>query len=103
LEGRRLAVSTTLAQTASERLAVWNTLRELTGAASPFTARIRAELATELAAERRAELEALHSEHEARIAELRAGTEREALERMTERLLQLSGFASGPPPKRDGA
>jgi pyruvate-ferredoxin/flavodoxin oxidoreductase len=102
-EGRRLAVSTALAQTAAERLAVWNTLRELTGAASPFTARIRAELATELAAERRAELEALHSEHEARIAELRAGTEREALERMTERLLQLSGFASGPPPKRDGA
>jgi pyruvate-ferredoxin/flavodoxin oxidoreductase len=89
---RRLAVSAPMARAAAERLAVWNTLREVTGGASPFTEPIREALAAELQTEREAEVEALKSEHEARLAEIQAGADRQAADRLTDRLLTLSGF-----------
>ena len=99
---RRLAVSGPMARAAGERLALWNTLRELTGGSSPFTERIREALAAELQAEREAEIGALESEHEARVAEVQAGADRQALDRLTDRLLTLSGFDANRPAKSNG-
>jgi pyruvate-ferredoxin/flavodoxin oxidoreductase len=99
---RRLAVSGLMARTAGERLAVWNTLRELTGGSSPFTEKIREALAAELKTEREAEIGALESEHQARLAEVQAGADRQALDRLTDRLLTLSGFNATPPPRSNG-
>jgi hypothetical protein len=98
----RLAVSAPMARAAGERLAVWNTLRELTGASSPFTEQIRETLAAELQAEREAEIGTLESEHEARVAEIQAGAERQAVDRLTDRLLTLSGFDANRPAKSNG-
>ena len=99
---RRLAVSSPMAQAAGERLALWNTLRELTGASSPFTERIREALAAELQAEKETEIGALQSEHEARVAEVQASADRQALDRLTDRLLTLSGFDANRPAKSNG-
>jgi pyruvate/2-oxoacid:ferredoxin oxidoreductase alpha subunit/ferredoxin len=101
-DGGRLAVDERLARAAGERRAVWGALQELTGVSSPFTAKLRAALAEELDAERRVELEALRVDYEARLAAARDGTESEALTRLTERLLALSGFESEPAPKGNG-
>jgi pyruvate-ferredoxin/flavodoxin oxidoreductase len=100
---RFLAVSDRMARAALERLGLWHTLRELTGGASPFTDRIRALLGADLEAARRAEIEALASEHERRSADARAAADREAVDRLTERLLTLSGFGTGAAPKGNGA
>lgn len=99
----RLAMSGRMARAAAERLTIWRTLRELTGAASPFTERIRESLAAELESERRAEIDALKAEHEARIAEVSAGADRQAQDRLTERLLTLSGFDPARAAKGEGA
>lgn len=99
---RRLAVSSPMAQAAGERLALWNTLRELTGGSGPFTERIREALATELQAEREAEIGALESGQAARLAEVQAGADRQALDRLTDRLLTLSGFDANRPAKSNG-
>jgi pyruvate-ferredoxin/flavodoxin oxidoreductase len=99
---RRLAVSGPMAKAAGERLALWNTLRELTGGSSPFTERIREALAAELQAEREAEIGALESEQAARVAEVQAGADRQALDRLTDRLLTLSGFDANRPAKSNG-
>jgi pyruvate-ferredoxin/flavodoxin oxidoreductase len=103
IDERRLVVSSRMAEAAGERLAVWNTLRELTGAASPFTERIRESLTAELQTERQAEIDALKSEYENRIAEVSAGADRQALDQLTDRLLALSGFDAARPPKGNGA
>ena len=83
-----------MARAAAERSAVWSALRELSGGVSPFTEKIRAELAEELEARRSAELEAQKAEYEALLAEARAGVDREAVERLTARLMALSGFGA---------
>jgi pyruvate-ferredoxin/flavodoxin oxidoreductase len=103
IEGRRLAVSSRIAQASFERLAIWNTLRELTGQSSPFTERIREAVAAELQAERKAEVDALKAEYEGRITEVSAGADRQALARLTDRLLTLSGGGAAPAPKGNGA
>jgi pyruvate-ferredoxin/flavodoxin oxidoreductase len=90
----RLAVGERVARAAAERSSVWSALRELSGGTSPFTEKIRAALAEELEAERSAELEAQKADYEARLAEARAGVDREAVERLTTRLMALSGFGS---------
>jgi len=92
--GSRLAVGERVARAAAERAAVWGALRELSGGTSPFTEKIRSALAEEQEAERSAELDALRAEYETRLAEARAGADSEAIERLTEQLLALSGFGS---------
>jgi hypothetical protein len=92
-----------MARAAEERLAVWNTLRELTGAVSPFTERIRESFVSELEGERQAEFDALKSEYETRMAEASASANRQALDKLTERLLALSGFGAARRPNGDSA
>jgi pyruvate-ferredoxin/flavodoxin oxidoreductase len=103
IEGKRLAVSQELARTAAERLALWKTLQELTGGASPFTQAIREALARELEAEQQARLNAQRAEHEAQIAETRASANREAMEKLVARLMTLSGFDPTRTSKGSGA
>jgi hypothetical protein len=100
---RRLAVGERVARAAAERLAVWSALREVSGGSSPFTEKIRAALTEELEAERSAELEAQKAEYEAQLAEARAGVDREALERLTTRLMALSGFDPKRAPEGDAS
>jgi len=102
-DGHRLAIGEVVARAAAERVAVWNALRELTGATSPFTAKIREALVAEQAAERSAELDALRAEYEARLAEARAGADGQAIDRLTEQLLSLSGFGGDAASPEDGS
>jgi pyruvate/2-oxoacid:ferredoxin oxidoreductase alpha subunit/ferredoxin len=102
VDEKRLAVSERLALSAAEHLAVWNTLRELTGAAGPFVERVREALEREIEASQQGRLEELKEESDARIAELRSSSDREALARLTERLMSLAGFAAKPAPRGNG-
>jgi pyruvate-ferredoxin/flavodoxin oxidoreductase len=92
-EGRRLRVSEAMASAAAQRLAVWQTLRELTGGLSPFTERIRAELADSVEDGQRAALALLKADTEAQLAGARASSDHEILGRLTERLMLLAGYA----------
>jgi len=99
---RRLAVGARLARAAVERLAVWNTLRELTGMESPFTEQIRDRLSQELEARHREQIDAIEDEHEARLAEVAAGADREAISRLSQRLLTLAGSRPAKNPVQEG-
>jgi len=99
IDGQRLRVAERVGRAAAERLAIWNTLRELTGAVSPFTERIREALGQELEAEQQQALERLRAEHEAQVAEVREGGDAELLARLTDHLMSLAGYAAGDAPK----
>jgi pyruvate-ferredoxin/flavodoxin oxidoreductase len=99
---RRLAVGERMARAAGERLAVWNTLRELVGIAGPFTEGIRAALEKELAAAQETQLTTLKSDYEGRIEQIRAGKEQEAMSRLVARLMSLAGYTARPASKGNG-
>jgi hypothetical protein len=92
-----------VARAAAERLAIWISLKELTGIVSPFTEQIRAALEQEIEAEQRKALEDLQAEHAAAIAGLRSGADQEVLARLTDRLMALAGLSSGSPQRGNGA
>jgi pyruvate-ferredoxin/flavodoxin oxidoreductase len=95
---RRLALSATLGAAAAERLAVWGTLRELAGVQSPFTERIRESMLQQIESQQQSRLDALTHEYEGQIAGIRSERDREALARLTERLMALAGYrAPGSP------
>jgi len=97
-EGRRLALSAALGAAAAERLGVWGALRELAGVQSPFTERIRDALLQQIETEQQSRLDALTHEYEGQIAGIRSERDREALARLTDRLMALAGYrAPGPP------
>jgi pyruvate-ferredoxin/flavodoxin oxidoreductase len=98
-----LAVGAPVARAAAERLAIWISLKELTGVVSPFTQQIRAALEQELEAEQRKALEELQAEHEAAIAGVRGGADQEMLTRLTNRLMTLANLAPGTSQRGNGA
>jgi hypothetical protein len=98
-----LVVGERVARAAAERLAIWSSLKELTGVVSPFTNQIRAALEQELEAEQRKALEELQAEHEATIAGVRSGADQEMLARLTDRLMALTSFSPSSPEKGNGA
>ncbi len=71
-------------------LALWRTLREIAGLETPFTQRVRADLEQEVRATHAAELATVEREHEARVAELRAGVEAELANRLRDKLVTLA-------------
>ncbi|MBW2255693.1 MAG: 4Fe-4S binding protein, partial [Deltaproteobacteria bacterium] len=81
----------TVERAGADRLAIWGTLRELTGLLGPFTERTRAEVQQEVAAEHQEQLDALGAAHQAEIAEIRSGIDRDAVDRLTQRLMTLAG------------
>ena len=73
IDGRRYFVKEPLARACAERLAIWQTLQELTGERSPFTERIRGALTQERDTGEKARHDALEAEHVARLAESPGG------------------------------
>jgi pyruvate-ferredoxin/flavodoxin oxidoreductase len=103
IAGEPLRLGDPMARAAAERLAIWNTLRELCGVSSPFTERIRAAVSSEIEAVGRAHQGSVESELEARLAGLRSGTDPELRSRLTDRLLALAGYESRDPQEGDGS
>jgi hypothetical protein len=91
-----------LVRAAADRLALWGTLRELTGAASPFTEKIRAKLEQELGAQHQQEMDSLKAEHETKIAEVAAGADQQAVTRLRDRLVTLAGLGARNEPRGNG-
>jgi pyruvate-ferredoxin/flavodoxin oxidoreductase len=97
VEEKVLAVGERMARAAGERLAVWNTLRELTGIGGGLADEIRATLEREIDADHQARLEAVKAEYEARLTEFGSGADREAVARLAERFMALAGYAPAKP------
>ncbi len=93
--GERFEVSGAIVAAAARRAEVWRTLREVTGDASTFTGRIRAEVEAELAASAAADRAADEQAHRGELATLRADLEGELTTRLTERLMALAGYSGG--------
>jgi hypothetical protein len=81
-----------LAQVCLQRQQAWRTLQELAGLVTPFTERVRREAEAAVAAERAAELAALRSDYEQRLAEQQDQQLEQTRQAMRERLLQLAGY-----------
>ena len=99
VEGERLVMTDRMARAAADRIEVWNTLREISGTTSPFTDGIRAALAQELEAEQAKTLQGLKTEYTAALAAAGEGDDPATLQRLTDRLMALAGYSSGPPHK----
>ncbi|MHC5026403.1 MAG: hypothetical protein ACYTGR_06545 [Planctomycetota bacterium] len=87
------AVDTALMTDIEKRMGYWQTLQELAGAVTPFTAAVRETLEREVAATHAAEITRLERDHAEQLARLRGAFEDEAAERVTRGLLDLAGFA----------
>ncbi len=90
----RCAVSSVLAAVAEGRLRTWRTLQELSGVVTPFTAVVREQLESELAACHAAEIAALEAKHAAELDAVRSAVEAELAERVRASLLQLAGVGA---------
>jgi len=86
----RYAVAPAMADVAAHCLQAWQTLQELAGAVTPFTARVEQEIRTAVAAEHQAELDAQRKASEAEILEIRRQTQAEIASTIRSRLLELA-------------
>jgi pyruvate-ferredoxin/flavodoxin oxidoreductase len=80
-----------------ERAATWALLQELSGALTPFTERVRAEVVAELGATHQAELARVRAEAEARVAAIEAETLARAARLVEDRLMRLAGYEAEEP------
>ncbi|MDJ0906927.1 MAG: 4Fe-4S binding protein [Woeseiaceae bacterium] len=87
---QRYAVSALMADSSSERLAAWQTLQELAGIVTPFTARLEQDIRAELAAEHQAQLDAQQQASAAELREVEEKTQAEIARNIRSRLLQLA-------------
>jgi len=85
-----LAVSPAMAAASEECLANWQTLQELAGVVTPFTARLEQEIRAELTAEHQAELDAQRKDFETEIQKIEQKTQAEIASKIRSRLLQLA-------------
>jgi pyruvate-ferredoxin/flavodoxin oxidoreductase len=92
--GRSLAVGETFLAVVTERAENWETLRELSGLANPFTNTVREQVACELAAAHEEELAAVKAEAQATLEEERRNQAAAQAARVRERLLELSGYGA---------
>ncbi len=89
-EERRFAVDRSLANVTAGCAANWQTLQELAGVVTPFTARVEADIRSEVAAEHQAELDAQKQAAEAEIKAIREQTQAEIAAQIRSRLLALA-------------
>lgn len=89
-EQQRLAVTRSLAGVAAGCVANWQTLQELAGVVTPFTARVEADIRSEVAAEHQTELDAQKQAAEAEIKAIREQTQAEIAAQIRSRLLALA-------------
>jgi pyruvate-ferredoxin/flavodoxin oxidoreductase len=87
---QRFAVSQTLADTADQCLANWQTLQELAGIVTPFTERLEQDIRAQLADEHQAALDAQKQASAAEIREIQQKTQAEIASKIRARLLQLA-------------
>ncbi|MBK7405706.1 MAG: hypothetical protein IPJ41_14085 [Phycisphaerales bacterium] len=91
----RRRISAALASDALDRTRLWRTLQELSGAVTPFTERVRAEVEATVARSHDDEIDRLRADHEAQLRELRERYDAEAADRVTARLMTLAGYPDG--------
>lgn len=89
-EDQRLSVSRALADVAAGCLANWQTLQELAGVVTPFTARVEADIRATVAAEHQAELDAQKQAADTEIKAIREQTQAEIAAQIRSRLLALA-------------
>jgi pyruvate-ferredoxin/flavodoxin oxidoreductase len=89
-EEQRIAVDRSLANVAAGCVANWQTLQELAGVVTPFTARVEADIRSEVAAEHQAELDAQKQAADAEIKAIREQTQAEIAAQIRSRLLALA-------------
>jgi hypothetical protein len=89
-EEQRFTVSPGLADAADGCLENWQTLRELVGIETPFTAQLEQEIRAEVAAEHQADLDAQKQASDTEIREIRDRTQAEIASTIRSRLLQLA-------------
>ncbi len=90
----RLQVQPELVAVCEECLHGWQTLQELAGLVTPFTADVKARLQSELTYNHQADLAELKQEYEAKIANLRAEMEAEMKARVKSQLMTLAGYTN---------
>ncbi len=88
----RYRVAPELIAVCRERRDAWRLLQELSGLVTPFTERVRREAEEQVAAERRAELEAQAAVYEQKLTDLRAELQQELRGDIRERLMILAGY-----------
>ncbi len=89
-EEQRIAVDPSLANVAAGCAANWQTLQELAGVVTPFTARVEADIRSEVAAEHQAELDAQKRAADDEIKAIREQTQAEIAAQIRSRLLALA-------------
>ena len=86
-------VSRTLQDWAIGRLMDWRILQELSGLATPFTARVERDAASSVAQTHASELQLLRERHAAALASVAHSAVDDAVKRVRERLLALAGYS----------
>jgi hypothetical protein len=86
-----------IAAAVKNREAMWRLLQELAGLATPFTHRVRDQVAAELNAEHARAMAQLNAAHEQRLEDLRAEQHQRQAEQLRERLLTLARTARHEP------
>ncbi|KOR30311.1 hypothetical protein TI04_06355 [Achromatium sp. WMS2] len=90
----QLAIAPELAKVCVTRRAMWQMLQELAGVITPFTAKVRAEIKSEVTIKHAAELAAQATAYEAKLAGLEEQLRGETRQALRLRLLQLAGYSS---------
>ncbi|MCP5019198.1 MAG: hypothetical protein GY938_28535 [Ketobacter sp.] len=71
---------------------VWQTLQELAGLVTPFTEMVNRDAEARVAAERKAELDALQQEHEKQMCDLQQEVQGTMADQIKSQLLVLAGY-----------
>jgi len=88
----RYRVTMELVAVCRERRDAWRLLQELAGLVTPFTKRVRCEVEEQVAAKRRAELDAQAAVYEQKLANLRTELQQALRSDIRERLMALAGY-----------
>lgn len=91
---QRLALAPSLVQVCVARHEVWQMLQELAGVITPFTARVRQEIETQLTAAHQAALAAQKADYELQLANLESRLREETRQSLRIRLLELGGYVA---------
>jgi pyruvate-ferredoxin/flavodoxin oxidoreductase len=89
-EAQQFAVKPGMLAMTEQCIATWQTLQEIAGIVTPFTARLEQDIRTEVAAEHAAELAALKQESEAQVAAVKEQVEAEVASKIRSRLMDLA-------------
>jgi len=92
---RRHAISPAMARAAEANLQGWQTLQELAGVVTPFTASVEADIRAEVASEHEAALAAQRKEAAAELLAMQQKTQADIASKLRSRLLELASRKRG--------